>query len=138
MSLIHKHLLLKIELNGIHSYYDDPVFWETFVNTMITDRLEMQIAIPARAVLVEDPDNYGVTGSANLTTSHISWHVWSRGEEPIIQMDIYSCRCFDAYALRAWILKMLDHALVKRVHHMIVDRNDNTIYDTTIDVTNND
>lgn len=128
MGLIHQHLLLRIELNKPGSYIDDPEFWEAFIDTMITDQLDMQIAMPARAVLVEDPDNYGITGSANLTTSHISWHVWSRTDPIVIQMDVYSCRQFDTKALIDWIVKILDEREVRAVAYRVLDRNDDNTY----------
>jgi S-adenosylmethionine/arginine decarboxylase-like enzyme len=126
--LIHQHLIMKIEMTEAPAYLDDPLFWQDFIDTMITGPLGMVIAIPARAVLVSDPDNYGVTGSANLTTSHISWHVWSQDDPVVVQLDVYSCKCFDADALMDWIAKILDRKLISNIRYSLVDRADNTWY----------
>jgi len=132
MGLIHKHLLMKIEFNGVYSYYDDPEFWTMFVDTMITEKLGMKIAIPSKAVLVADPDNYGVTGSANLTTSHIAWHVWSRTEVPVLQFDVYSCQCFDEDALIDWMIQVLGPDLVETIRYKVLDREDVLVYNKVI------
>jgi len=128
MGLIHKHLLLKLRLRKAPMYLDDPVFWEELLKHLIINVLKMAIVIEPRAVLVTDPDNFGVTASANLSTSHVALHVWSKEERPFIQMDVYSCRDFDSLDVTDYLTDVLGKGVVGVVQMRVLDRNNDSIY----------
>lgn len=48
-----------------------------------------------QCVYVDVPGNKGLTGSINLATSHIAFHVWD--ETGLIMADVYSCCEFEIY-----------------------------------------
>ncbi len=130
--LCHKHLLMKIDLikhTIDHDTINDTKFWENLVDRLIIRTLDMKIAIPTRAVLVEDEHNYGVTGAANLTTSHISFHVWPNADAPFITMDIYSCQMFDTHdILYALSTALKDAASIGYIHYSHAERGMNCSY----------
>lgn len=132
MALIHKHLLMKIRLRKSAMYLDDPAFWNAMVDELIVDVLKMKIAIPSRSVLVTDPDNFGVTGAANLTTSHISWHVWTAVYRPFIQMDVYSCQDFETKDVTDFLSRTLGDGVVGLIHTRVLDRNNDATYDEVV------
>lgn len=80
----------------------------------------MKVVIPARAKYVEADGNEGLTGSVNIETSHIAIHVWDKWAPPTIQMDVYSCSCFEADT----VLKKLREFGLLKFEYMMIDRND--------------
>jgi S-adenosylmethionine/arginine decarboxylase-like enzyme len=54
----------------------------------------MKVVAGPTSIYVSDPGNEGLTGTVTLATSHASIHIWDNLELPMIQFDIYSCKCF--------------------------------------------
>ncbi len=67
---------------------------------------------------VEDPDNYGPTGAAILSTSHTSVHSWPNRN--LMQMDLYSCCEFNVNE----VLYLFQQFGMGTVEILLVDRND--------------
>lgn len=127
----HQHLMLYITLksDGVKANINCPRYWEKMIDNVITEDLKMQIAIPTRAILIEDHENYGVTGAANLTTSHIAFHIWSKDQQPFIQLDIYSCKSFNPLAICNKLRSRLkDCAKIDKMYMELIDRTDLNSY----------
>lgn len=60
----------------------------------------MRVCIEPRSVYVTEPGNEGLTGQIGLETSHLTVHVWDAEEPALVQMDVYSCRCFEEETVR--------------------------------------
>ena len=80
---------------------DDPEALAEILHEVIA-LVGMQVLVPARMVRVElDPskaegpeDCGGVTGTAVLSTSHVSVHTWPLHDR--VSFDLYSCHEFDS------------------------------------------
>lgn len=55
-----------------------------------------------QTVYVDYPGNEGLTGSINLATSHIAYHIWD--DQKLLMLDLYSCKSFDVMT----VLEVLD------------------------------
>lgn len=79
----------------------------------IIDAVDMEVLSPAHMIRVDlDPEKAnspddcgGVTGTAILSTSHVSIHTWPLHGR--FSFDIYSCKDFDAKA----VVKLLEDRL---------------------------
>ena len=93
--LTHKHLLLTAYVNNPFLNSEDVELWLTDLVKLI----DMEIAIPSKAVMVGDIGNAGPTGLVGLKTSHASIHVWTEKKSKdvgyLVQIDVYSCKDFD-------------------------------------------
>jgi S-adenosylmethionine/arginine decarboxylase-like enzyme len=102
--------------------YNPPIKEET-LNQWLTDLVDaigMKVVVPAKSKYVDAVGNAGLTGSINIETSHIAIHVWSEQVPARVEMDVYSCACFDPKT----VLKKLDQFNLNKYHMMMVDRND--------------
>lgn len=117
--LDHQHLLVKAWVEKPPTEVAALQEWLAEVVTAI----KMKIVIAPRAVYVEAVGNRGLTGSVNIETSHIAIHIWDEPVPAMIQMDVYSCSCFEASTV---IDKLKEFGLVK-YEQMIIDRNDNFV-----------
>lgn len=92
--LIHKHLL-------ITAYIDNPPTSEEVGKQWLlelVDKIGMEVFMQPVCKFDDQPDNLGLTGVIGLTTSHISFHAWSKSDtvkQPFINIDVYSCKEFD-------------------------------------------
>jgi len=86
----HQHLLLKCWTKNPPK--NEEVLNEWFVNLVETGG--MKVVAGPTSVYVSDPGNEGLTGTVTLATSHASIHIWDSLEVPMLQFDIYSCKCF--------------------------------------------
>lgn len=111
---IHKHLLIK-------AYINSPVSSAAQGRKLLTDLVTLIGMAPVtkpQAVYVAEEGNKGFTGSINLATSHIAFHIWD--EIGLLMLDVYSCKDFSETV----VLDFLDHKLgfssVPRT--MVIDR----------------
>ena len=113
--LYHQHLLLR-------AYVINPPKTEELLNQWLTDLVKdigMNVVVPAKSKYVDVPGNRGLTGSINIETSHIAIHIWDEQSPAKIEMDVYSCSCFDEIT----VLKKVNEFTLTQYHSMMVDRN---------------
>ena len=116
MDLFHQHVLIKAFVKK------PPVVaeaLETWLAELVT-AIKMKIVIAPRAIFVEAEGNEGLTASVNIETSHIALHCWSEFSPPMIQMDVYSCSCFEVETV---LEKLNEYGLIS-YEYMQIDRND--------------
>ncbi|MDD3412371.1 MAG: S-adenosylmethionine decarboxylase [Lachnospiraceae bacterium] len=114
--LFHQHLLLR-------AYVSHPPVEEEILNKWMTELVSdigMKVVVPAKSKYVDAVGNEGLTGSINIETSHMAIHIWSKLEPARVEMDVYSCACFETET----ILKKLNEWGLEKYHAMMVDRND--------------
>jgi S-adenosylmethionine/arginine decarboxylase-like enzyme len=86
----HQHLLLKCSVKNPPK--KEEVLNDWFVN--LVETVGMKVVAGPTSVYVSEPGNEGLTGTVTLATSHASIHIWDSIEIPMLQFDIYSCKCF--------------------------------------------
>ena len=91
--LVHKHLLVKAEV-------DKPIVDVERAREWLSDLVEeigMSITEHGgpHVDYVNKEGNCGIAGIVMIETSHISIHIWDQLVQPIVQMDVYSCKNFD-------------------------------------------
>lgn len=114
--LFHQHLLIR-------AYVQNPPVQEEVLNQWMTELVAdigMKVVVPAKSKYVDAVGNEGLTGSINIETSHMAIHIWSKEEVPKLEMDVYSCACFETET----ILEKLDEWGLIKYHSMMVDRNE--------------
>jgi S-adenosylmethionine/arginine decarboxylase-like enzyme len=113
--LFHQHLLIRAFV------YKPPVA-EEVLNKWMTELVAdigMKVVVPAKSKYVDAVGNEGLTGSINIETSHMAIHIWSEQKPARIEMDVYSCSCFE----RQTILDKLNEWGLVKFHSMMIDRN---------------
>lgn len=86
---IHQHLLLR----GYTKHpITDPEMGKDMLRAMVKSVGMVAVTEP-QCVYVDVPGNKGLTGSINLATSHIAFHVWD--ETGLLMADVYSCCLFN-------------------------------------------
>ncbi len=135
MPLIHQHMIIRAL---VKKPMKSQKMGRDFLNQLV-EIIGMKVVIPARAAYVKDPENRGLTGSVNLATSHAAFHIWDvpvasdqvswgpkKGQTlALVQMDVYSCHCFDPKLVLEHINKFM--GLVE-ARWSIFDREDLSIY----------
>jgi S-adenosylmethionine/arginine decarboxylase-like enzyme len=86
----HQHLLLKCLVKNPPK--KEEVLNDWFVN--LVETVGMKVVAGPTSVYVSETGNEGLTGTVTLATSHASIHIWDSIEIPMLQFDIYSCKCF--------------------------------------------
>jgi S-adenosylmethionine/arginine decarboxylase-like enzyme len=120
---IHKHLVIKAKVTL-------PITSESQGNTFMVSLIEkigMVQVTPARSVYVSEEGNEGLTGSVNLATSHIAYHIWDK--ENLLMMDVYSCRDFDIDIVFEHIYDYMGSLIAEAI---IIDRETGEIENRTV------
>lgn len=113
--LFHQHMLLR-------AFIKRPPMKEEEINQWLTELVSdigMKVVVPAKSKYVDAEGNTGLTGSINIETSHIAIHIWDEQSPARVEMDVYSCACFEPET----VLKKLDEFFIQKYHMMMVDRN---------------
>jgi S-adenosylmethionine/arginine decarboxylase-like enzyme len=117
--LDHKHFLLKANVKRPPKTEEDMNRWLKEV----VDLIQMKIVVGPTSRYVDTPGNEGVTGTVTIETSHLACHVWDHIDPGLIQLDIYSCKCFDP----SLVLKKVDEDFgIVKSHAWFINRNGNT------------
>lgn len=114
--LFHQHLLIK-------AYINNPPTSESVLNdwlTRLVAAINMKVVILARSKYVDSEGNRGLTGQVGLETSHAAIHVWDDVTPGMLQMDVYSCSCFETET----VVNMIKEWNLIKYEAMTIDRND--------------
>lgn len=101
VTVIHQHYVYRFSLPNILG--NVPELGKEFLSELVR-AIGMVAVTDPQCVYVPDDGNEGITGSINLATSHIAFHVFdhmSKTEKhagvrgSTVMMDVYSCKDFD-------------------------------------------
>ena len=114
--LEHKHLIVRAE---VKKPFVDPEVTKDWLRRLV-EAIGMNITKSGgpHVDYVDVPDNSGIAGIVMIETSHCSIHIWDKAEPPLVQMDVYSCKCYDANT----VLSFLEEMEPTLIHHVLVDR----------------
>jgi len=117
--LVHKHLLIKAEVQN------PPTDEEQTINWMkkLIDKINMNILAGPYSSKVSKKGNKGLSGVAIIDTSHISIHTWDEKQPSLIQLDVYSCKEFK----KSDVIDCLDDFNPVTVEYKYFDRETNFI-----------
>jgi len=91
MALVHKHLIIRAEVNQPP---EDPSWCHGWL-TGLVGKIGMKICQGPITAYVDVPGNAGLTGVVIIETSHIALHVWDETNPGLMQLDVYTCGPFD-------------------------------------------
>ena len=102
--LIHKHLIVRAEVNNPPKEVDQLTEWlKEFIES-----INMKIMLGPYVAYCNNEGNRGITGVAVIETSHIAIHVWDEPVPALVQFDVYSCADFDSYKIAEKIKQDFD------------------------------
>ena len=93
MALVHKHLIVRAEVN-------DPPKDRNWTHTWLSElvgKIGMKICMGPIVSYIDVPGNRGLTGVVIIETSHIALHVWDEDKPALVQLDVYTCGYLDPY-----------------------------------------
>lgn len=111
----HQHLLVKCWVTNPPKKEEQLNKW--FIHLVNT--VGMKVVGGPTSVYVSDPGNEGLTGTVTLATSHSSIHIWDNLELPMVQFDIYSCKCFELEQ----VMKCFEPWGIVNAEWVMIDRN---------------
>lgn len=98
---IHKHILIRAHiLKPVTSSEQGKKFL-----TNLVELIGMHPVTKPQSEYVGEEGNRGFTGSINLASSHIAFHIWD--ETGLLMMDVYSCKDFSTQDVVDYIDKEL-------------------------------
>ena len=102
--LIHKHLIVRAEVNNPPKDVDQLTEWlKDFIAS-----INMKVMLGPYVAYCNNEGNRGITGVAVIETSHIAMHVWDEPVPALMQIDIYSCAEFNPYLIADKLKKDFD------------------------------
>jgi len=102
--LIHKHLIIRAEVNNPPKEVDKLTEWlKEFIAS-----INMKIMLGPYVAYCNNEGNRGITGVAVIETSHIAMHVWDEPVPAMMQLDVYSCAEFNPYLIADKLRKDFD------------------------------
>ena len=102
--LIHKHLIIRAEVNNPPKDVDKLTEWlKDFIAS-----INMKIMLGPYVAYCNNEGNRGITGVAVIETSHIAIHVWDEPVPALMQLDVYSCAEFNPYLIADKLKKDFD------------------------------
>ena len=102
--LIHKHLIIRAEVNNPPKDVDKLTEWlKDFIAS-----INMKVMLGPYVAYCNNEGNRGITGVAVIETSHIAIHVWDEPVPALMQLDVYSCAEFDPYSIADKLKKDFD------------------------------
>ena len=114
MILVHKHLLIKAEVN-------EPIITEkkatVFLEKLISS-IDMKTMFGPVARYCNLKGNRGVTAFAIIETSHVAMHIWDEPNPALVQLDVYTCAPMEPEQ----VLPFLDEMDPVKVDYKFLDR----------------
>ena len=113
--LIHKHLIVRAEVNNPPKEVDKLTEWlKDFIAS-----INMKIMLGPYVAYCNNEGNRGITGVAVIETSHIAVHVWDEPVPALMQLDVYSCAEFNPYLIadklkKDFAVQKLDYKFLNR------------------------
>lgn len=110
---IHQHLLIK-------AIVSQPITKVATGKRMLKEMVEtigMTPVTKPQVVYVNEVGNEGLTGSINLATSHIAFHVWDTTN--LLMLDVYSCKHFEVSKVFYVLAKYFGPS---NIHYKVIDR----------------
>lgn len=119
MSVVHRHLIVRAEVNRP---IVDPKVAIDWMKRMI-DCIGMKITEHGgpHCDYVDRPGNAGIAAVAIIETSHVGLHVWDQEKPAIAQVDVYSCSEFEISDILLFIGEMEP----TKVAYQFLDRENN-------------
>lgn len=122
---IHQHMIIRANVRKKIRTKKQGI---SFLTDLVQAIGMTPVTIP-QSVYVSESGNEGFTGSINLATSHIAYHMWDdKGTIPgthLLMMDIYSCKEFSENTVLNHIAFLLDF---KSVEYTMLDRDLGSTY----------
>jgi S-adenosylmethionine/arginine decarboxylase-like enzyme len=112
----HNHLIIRAE---VKKPFVDPEITKDWLKRLVA-AIGMNITKSGgpHVDYVDVPGNSGIAGIVMIETSHCSIHVWDKADPPSVQMDVYSCKCFNTDT----VLEFLKEMEPTRIDQLLVDR----------------
>lgn len=110
---VHIHFLLKATVGNVHITEEEG---KRFLTTLV-HAIGMVPVTEPQCVQVTHPGNEGPTGSINLATSHIAFHLWEG--TGLLMLDVYSCKHFEVETVIQEVNKMFS---LINAYYMTIDR----------------
>ena len=117
--LVHKHLLIKAEVQNPPKDEEQTISWMK----KLINKINMNILAGPYSSKVSKKGNKGLSGVAIIDTSHISIHTWDEQQPALIQLDVYSCKEFK----KADVIDCLEEFKPITVEYKYFDRETNFI-----------
>ena len=117
--LVHKHLLIKAEVQNPPKDEEQTISWMK----KLINKINMNILAGPYSSRVSKKENKGLSGVAIIDTSHISIHTWDEKQPALIQLDVYSCKEFK----KSDVIDCLDEFKPVTVEYKYFDRETNFI-----------
>jgi S-adenosylmethionine/arginine decarboxylase-like enzyme len=117
--LVHKHLLIKAEVQNPPKDEEQTISWMK----KLINKINMNILAGPYSSKVSKKGNKGLSGVAIIDTSHISIHTWDEKNPALIQLDVYSCKEFK----KSDVIDCLDEFKPVTVEYKYFDRETNFI-----------
>lgn len=117
MALAHQHLILRAAVQS-------PPKCRTLIEDwlrLLVQEVDMKILMGPYSVYSEMIGNRGLTAACIIETSHCVLHSWDEEFPAMLQLDLYSCKCFEVDT----IIGMLDVFEPVWVHYKMFDRDYN-------------
>lgn len=87
MALVHKHLIIRAEVNKPVQDEESAIEWMK----LLVEKINMKILMGPYAKYLDVVGNRGLTVVAIIETSHIAMHVWDEENPSLLQLDVYTC-----------------------------------------------
>ena len=91
MALVHKHLIIRAEVNNTPKSTQ----WAHKWLTQLVEKIGMVVCQGPITAYVNDEGNRGLTGVVVIETSHIALHCWDEESPGLLQLDAYTCGPFE-------------------------------------------
>jgi S-adenosylmethionine/arginine decarboxylase-like enzyme len=113
-ALVHKHLLVRAEVNSPPLFRDQERLDNEIKN--LIKKINMNILSGPHTAWSDVEGNEGYSSVAIIDTSSITFHSWL--EPAVIQLDVYSCKDFQIKTIFTWLaqfdLEKVDYKYIDR------------------------